>query len=328
MTCHEVQISTSLYLYGELDFAQEEEFERHLAECALCQRTLDREKIWHTALRSSSDDVPLNLLTDCRQDLHTALANVSAAEQPRWWTSIWQRVSFPTGSLRLAMASFIFFVGFAFARWTEHSVAEDNGRSGPLQTGPLLDAGVLGPSSIRVRDVQSPDRDHIRIVIQQVRDGEVIGNMEDRQVRQLLLTASANSADPGVRIDSVEMLGRQVSGAAGDLQDGSDIRDVLLNSAQHDTNAAVRLKALEGLRRFSNDAAAREALKLVLQNDENAGVRSEAIDILAPLDRSFQLTPDLAGTLHAVMQSLPADDYVHARCQQVLQTTNTVVRVY
>ena len=44
MTCQDVQSSLSLYLYGELDFAQEEEVENHLADCAACQLSLAREK--------------------------------------------------------------------------------------------------------------------------------------------------------------------------------------------------------------------------------------------------------------------------------------------
>ena len=59
MTCHQVQLSLSLYLYAELDFSQEEELERHLSECDLCKRALDREKAWHSALKAENADVPL-----------------------------------------------------------------------------------------------------------------------------------------------------------------------------------------------------------------------------------------------------------------------------
>jgi len=42
MTCHDVQLQLSLYLYGELNFASEEALENHLSECAFCQRALAR----------------------------------------------------------------------------------------------------------------------------------------------------------------------------------------------------------------------------------------------------------------------------------------------
>ena len=62
MTCQQVQKDLSLYLYGELDFAREEELETHLSECAFCQRALAREKEWHTAANAERMDVPLDLL--------------------------------------------------------------------------------------------------------------------------------------------------------------------------------------------------------------------------------------------------------------------------
>ena len=44
MTCAEVQAALSLYLYGELDFANEEAVESHIDECPFCQLALNREK--------------------------------------------------------------------------------------------------------------------------------------------------------------------------------------------------------------------------------------------------------------------------------------------
>jgi HEAT repeats/Putative zinc-finger len=330
MTCHEVQLNTSLYLYGELDFAQEEVLEQHVAECALCQRMLEREKAWHASLKVSGDDVPFDLLAHCRQDLHVALDGAGKRERAAGWERIWwERISsgfsLRRGSMQLAVASFIFFIGFGAASWVDR-----NGVPEGLQTsGPFAASSVFGPSTTRIREIQPAARDQVRIIVEQVQDGEVTGSIGDQDVRQLLLAAMRDSNDPGIRVDSVEMLNRQVlDQQALSGREGNDIRDVLLNSVQHDSNAAVRLKALEGLRRFAGDPVAREALKFVLQNDENAGVRSEAIDILAPANGSIQITPDLVGTLQDVIRSLPDDDYVRARCQQVLRTTNAAFDVY
>ncbi|HMF74458.1 MAG TPA: HEAT repeat domain-containing protein [Bryobacteraceae bacterium] len=330
MTCHEVQLNTSLYLYGELDFAPEEELERHVEECAFCQRMLDREKTWHSALKSGSDDVSLDLLSRCRRDLHASLPGASrrlaaASWGSDWWGRISSGFSLPRGSMKLAMASFIFFIGFGMARWTDR-----NGVPEALQSsGPFSASSLLGPSTTRVREIQPAAQDRVRIIVEQVRDGEVTGSVTDQDVLQLLLAATRDSADPGIRVDSVEMLNRQtLDQQALSGQDGNDIRDVLLNTVRHDPNAAVRLKALEGLRRFAGDSGVRETLKFALEKDENAGVRSEAIDILAPVDGKLQMTPDLAGTLQDLMRSLPDDDYVRARCQQVLRTTNAAFDVY
>ena len=126
-------------------------------------------------------------------------------------------------------------------------------------------------------------------------------------------------SDPGIRVYSVEVLKGQR---------GEDVRDALLKSARLDPNAAVRLKALEGLRQFTPDSSTVETLKYVLEHDDNAGVRSEAIDMLAPVGHNLQPAPDLAGTLQQIMRSEREDDYVRARCQQMLRQMNAPIAVY
>jgi predicted anti-sigma-YlaC factor YlaD len=80
MTCHEAQSKLSLYLYGELEFADEEALEQHVSECALCERALVAEKAWHAALNAERTDVPLQLLGQCRSELKTAIASGRAGE--------------------------------------------------------------------------------------------------------------------------------------------------------------------------------------------------------------------------------------------------------
>ena len=105
-------------------------------------------------------------------------------------------------------------------------------------------------------------------------------------------------------------------------QTGPDVRDVLLANATRDPNAAVRLKALEGLRQFSNDQMTRQALMSVLQHDDNPGVRSEAIEVLVPSGAVVRLSSDLQGTLEQIIQSNRDDEYLRARCLQILRATN------
>ncbi len=89
MNCQQVQINLSLYLYGELDFAREEEVEDHLSACALCQRALAREKNLHTALNSERWDVPLDLVSQCRRELRTAISSSGASSRSRATWSRW-----------------------------------------------------------------------------------------------------------------------------------------------------------------------------------------------------------------------------------------------
>jgi hypothetical protein len=316
VNCHEAQADLSPYLYGELDFASEENLEEHLSGCAFCQRALESEKAWHTALNAERRDVPLDLLARCRQDLRSAF---SGEVKLRSIEPLWRRwlagldFSGRRWSGQIALASFLLFVGFTFARWVDR-----NGWPGGVDRGGLITMGVLNPTA-RIRDIQPEDAGNVRITVEQVRQGEVTGSVADENVRRLLLAATRESADPGIRVYSVEML---------TSQGGDDVRDALLNSVLHDPNAAVRLKAIEGLQRFAADSTSRSALRYVLEHDDNPGVRSQAIEILAPREGRLALTPELASTLQDIVRSDDSDDYVRTRCLEVLRQINAPVDVY
>jgi HEAT repeats/Putative zinc-finger len=313
MNCHQVQTNLSLYLYGELEFAAEEELEQHLESCSFCQLALSREKAWHTKLNGERQDVPLDLLGQCRRDLRMAMKSPEVKNtRPRWQLShILGSFDFGGGqwSKRLAFASFFLFAGFGFSNLMDR--VHLGSRLGVVNE--MQIAALNNPIS-RIRDIQPGANNQVRIVFDRVQEQEVMGSIQDEAVRRLLLTAIKDPADPGLRVDSVELLKGQ---------DGTDIRDALLYAVRHDENAAVRLKALEGLRRFQNDRATHEVLRSVLQYDSNPAVRSEAIDVLAPINGPLRITPELAGTLEEIARSERDDDYLRARCWQVLRTAAT-----
>jgi HEAT repeat protein len=179
--------------------------------------------------------------------------------------------------------------------------------------------GVFDTANAHVRDIQPAGQNGVRILVDRMQQQEITGNIDDDAVRQLLIAAMQDPTDPGVRVDSVEMLQHQSS---------KDVRDALLNSVRHDSNAAVRMKALEALQRFSNDAATRQAIEFVLKHDSNPDVRSEAIDILVPADRSVGLTPDVLTTLQDILNSERENDYVRSRSIQVLRAVNASSPIY
>jgi anti-sigma factor RsiW len=319
MTCPEVQAKLSLYLYGELDFAEEERLEEHAGQCAACERALAREKAWHTALNAERADVPLELLEQCRQDLRSAAGSLKAkGRSPRWSRPRWLAwldsldLLAPRWSMRLAVGSFLVFVGFSAAQLLDR-------RGFPGDSGIAAESmGMINPLSARIREVEPADNNRVRIVFDQ--EHSISGAVDSAEMRAWLLAAARDEQDPGIRVDSVEMLNQQA---------GSEVRDALLDSARNDPNAAVRLKAVEGLARYREDAVTLDGLVFVLEHDENAGVRSKAIDVLAPLSSpNVRIGPDLAGALADVMQSAQQDDYVRARCAELLRHIGSPLEVY
>lgn len=313
MTCPEVQTKLSLYLYGELAFAEEEHLEEHVDECAVCARALAREKGWHSAVNAERSDVPLELLEQCRQEWKTAAArSVRSSNAPSWWSWLGSLDLFaPRWPMRLAVGSFLVFLGFSGARLVDrHGWPGDSGIAADSM-------GMINPSSARIREVEPADNNRVRIVFDQERS--ISGPMDSAEMRAWLLAAARDEQDPGVRVDSVEMLNEQA---------GGEVRDALLEAARKDANAAVRLKAVEGLARYRDDAATREGLLFVLEHDDNAGVRSKAIDVLAPASTTVRIGPDLAAALAGVMRSGQQDDYVRLRCAELLRQMGGAVVVY
>ncbi len=312
MICRQVQSELSLYLYGELDFAREDAVERHLEECAFCDRALVREKAWHASINSGVQDYPRELVDQCRLDLKANLSrtNIDQTEDKVFPKLGWRDrfflvlgISASPWSIRLAVASSLLILGFGAGGWVER-----NGLPGVTQPGNSTEMSLFGPNT-RVRDVRPSENGKVRIFIDQVRQGEVVVSLDDTRVRQLLLAASQDPDDPAVRVDSVEIL---------ESQRGNDVRDALIATAYGDPNTAVRLTALEGLKNFTDDPNTQQALKYVLETDLDAGVRSEAIDILAPVNDKVEFNPYLAGMLEDIVRSDQSDDYIRLRCLQVL----------
>jgi hypothetical protein len=315
VTCAQVQTNLSFYLYGELDFAQEDELDNHLAACALCQLALAREKEWHASLNAERQDVSLELLSECRRGLRNALNSDSGpAKRFGWWSRLLPATFSPTRwSAQIAGASFLICVGFFAARLM------DSGRLPSLSASNIARMGMLDLSNTRVRDVQPEGVKGVRIVVDRVQQQEVTGTLDDASVRRLLFAAMHDSNNPALRVDSVEILQHQT---------GTDIRDALLSTAKSDPNAAVRIKALEGLRQFADDPLTRLAIEFVLKHDGNPDVRSEAIDVLLPVDQQVAITPDLLRTLEDIADSERENEYVRARSLAAVQAFTGSAPVY
>lgn len=305
MNCAQAQKSLSLYLYGEMSFAEEEAFEGHVDGCAFCSRALAREKNWHSALNAEQKDVPLELLASCRAELKEGTSAISSRTSHGWeWPHWGSAFRFPASSWSrgLAAASFLIFVGFTAGSWIGHN-------GGRIFTTPTSQASLFTPEVAQVRDIQQTGGHRVRIIVDQVRQREITGSVSDAPVRRLLLTAVRAAGDPGIRVDSVEVL-------AG--QNSEDVRQALVHSAETDPNAAVRLKAVQALQPFAYEPTARAALVSVLQHDTDPGVRAEAIDALAPIEPTLGFDPQLVGTLEHIAQSPTNGDYLRMRCLQLL----------
>ena len=172
----------------------------------------------------------------------------------------------------------------------------------------------MEPLASRVRYVEPQPSGQVQIVIDETRQRVLSGDMQDEDIRRLLLAAARESADPGLRVEMMDLLKSQPQ--------TDDVRRALLHALQHDPNSGVRLKALEALRSSAPDSEMRRVLSHVLLTDDNPGIRTQAVDLLVQ-----NREPSLAGVLQELM-TREDNNYVRLKCQKVLHEMNASVETF
>jgi HEAT repeat protein len=179
-----------------------------------------------------------------------------------------------------------------------------------------LDAGASGlaPVASRVRYVEPEASGKVKMVVEEIHERSLTGNIDDQNIQALLLAAARDPQNAGLRVESVDLLKSS--------RECPEVKNALLYSLQHDSNPGVRLKALEGLKNSSADPQVRQVLTQVLLADDNPGVRTQAIDLL------IQHKEDrMVGVLQELMRH-EDNGYVRLRCQKALHDMNASVETY
>jgi HEAT repeat protein len=179
---------------------------------------------------------------------------------------------------------------------------------------PVIGRASFEPVASRVRYVEPDGAGQVQIIVEETRQRVLSGDMQDEPIRRLLLAAARESADPGVRVETMDLLKSQAQ--------SSEVRRALLHALQHDPNGGVRLKALEGLRAAAKDAEVRRVLANVLLTDTNPGVRTQAVDLLTE-----NREPSLVGVLQELM-TREENNYVRLKCQKTLHEMNASVETF
>jgi HEAT repeats/Putative zinc-finger len=304
LNCKNVQGQFALLLYGELSFDEEERVESHLDGCTECRAALVRQRALHEALDGAAVSPSPALLSRCREDLTHLLAHEkpatgwAASGKPSWWRQM--TASWNIQFLRPMTAMALLAVGFFAAKVTP----------GLNLPGGVASMGLADFSGAQVRNVATEPDGRLRIVVNETRERTISGSREDRQIRELLMTAAKEGADPGLRAQTVTIL-------MGDA-DASDVREALAFAMANDENTNVRLKAMEGLERYTNDPVVQNALAHVLLNDPNSGIRTRAIDALDEREGQ-ELNRQMVGALQELM-GREDDQDVRERARRMLQS--------
>jgi hypothetical protein len=229
-----------------------------------------------------------NLLARTRVRLDEVL---DALPQASFFRRLSQRIHRGFGALQGApvMASILLLAGGAMGGWGGYRVAEHKVRAIPLaaQNTPSAVPVLSDPDSAQIAGVSSitlePDSENVEVRFERVTPETAFGTLDDPQIRQLLVLAARNYANPVVHDDSVKLLARECQ--AGHECGGGPVRNTLMVALRYDKDARVRRKALEGLEAYiSADTRVRDAVLEAVLHDSDADVRAEAISLLEPVD--------------------------------------------
>jgi hypothetical protein len=301
MTCEEAHEWIVLAAYGELPDEEAHKLALHLREgdqgCADCRA--EQEQL--LALKKLAAAHPViepnaNLVARSRTRLEDAL---DALPPKRWYDRVadWMTRT-ATGLQAAPVAACLLLVagaglgslgGYEFSARHAAASGEVSAPSIPVakQGNPnsaIPSGEIAGVSAI----VQQPNSHLVQVSYNQVEPRRVEGTLDDPAIRQLLMVASQNGANPDVRDNSVGLLAaecRAGHGCDGASVQATGVRAALMVALRYDRSAAVRQKALEGLQPYvAEDTQVRDAVLETLLNDPDAKVRTTAIGMLEPVE--------------------------------------------
>jgi hypothetical protein len=288
MNCELAHERIVMAAYGELPDDATHELERHLATCATCGQELEQMR----ALKLLADAYPVeeplaNLVARSRIRLEEAL---DALPPTRWFERLLQKLRNNAAGLQSApiAASLLLVIGGGVGSLGGYYVAQNhaarNGEAGQvssLPTKPLdqSEGDVASISSIE----RQPNSEVINVRFNELVPREIQGSLDSPKIRRLLMLASENAASAGIRDDSVGLLASECR--AGHECQATGIREALMISLRYDRNAGVRQKALEGLQPYVvEDVRVRDAVLEALLNDSDPRIRTDAVNILEPVE--------------------------------------------
>ncbi|HEX3352687.1 MAG: HEAT repeat domain-containing protein [Terriglobales bacterium] len=304
MKCEWVQQNILLHIYNELPDDARYELEQHVARCGECAAELKATRQFHAAISQFPVDEPSpNLVTASRMRLQEALETTEQG-------GFWQRLVFDPGAwlrpikLAPALTAAIFILGFAGGIGATYQVMNNRNPVETLSPAPS-EASITGIQSIQ----QQPGSSQISIRYNTVSTQEAQGSLNDQRIQQLLLFATRNNYNSGVRMDSVDLLTQTPNDA--------HVREALLYALRYDSNPGVRLKALEGLGSYvKDDVRVRDAVLEALMNDSNPGLRAQALRLLEPVRAD--------SSVRVVLEKLAEKDsnqYIQSQARNVLAQT-------
>jgi hypothetical protein len=269
MNCDWIKENVVLYIYDELADDAKYEFEHHAQHCLACRKEVESARAFKNDLAALPvQDASPNLLAASRIRLQESL---ESAQQSRGFSRFvfdfagWMQQARMAPALTVALL----MVGFAGGSLATYRMMKVPGpEAADHAMPPTSEADIAG-----IESVVSNDPNHVTIKYATLQPQSLQGSTDDPKIQQLLLLATRNNRNSGVRLDSVDVLTHRTADNA--------VREALVYALRYDKNPGVRLRSLDGLKSYvKNDVHVRDAVLEALMHDSNGGVRAEAVGLL------------------------------------------------
>ncbi len=338
--CSEWQPLLMLSAAGEeLESAEHDRLAAHLAQCPACSESLDREKELLALLAENHAEPDAALLASCRATLTDALDREEEggwlrrafgsllpanwlSPRPAWSAAVLLLIGFSVGVLAPRLLRHPENLKAPANSSPQIAATNDSGssQSAPADSSDSNPLANLAQSPIDLRtadvagiDVLPPDgvddSPRVQLQLRSQQPVTLSGTVNDDDVKDVLLGVLRNGERfcPDVRLDAVDLLRAR--------NNDPDVRAALCHTVRNDRNAAVRLKALEALDGAEPEDIVQQTLLSALVDDDNPGVRVEAINELRELAAKGSVSSDDGHMLSVLRDRMQKDPNTYIRLQ-------------
>jgi HEAT repeats len=292
----------NLLAYEELDAERKRLTEAHIKDCASCREDWDQLKRLHRVMDDHAVQVPTeHLLNEARQELRAALRY--ERNKPTASSRVRDMFSRFVPSFRVGMSFAAMLVIGLFAGYMMAPVKRI------LIQGPVPEVASTDISNIRFIDAD-PSDGQIEFAYDAVKPMRVKGNVNSKEIQDLLTYALMREQNPGVRLRAVNTLGANRKVGAD-----PEVKAALITALKSDGNDGVRKEAMAVLKTYPFDSDIQNAFVYVLQRDVNPALRIDAIKSLE--DKKIQ-NPELLTVLKEKSES-DDNSYIRRRATNILQ---------
>lgn len=324
---------------GELEDAEHDRLSAHLAQCPTCRESLERERELLALLAENHTEPDAALLSSCRASLtdaldrqeeggwlRRALGSFLPADwltpRPAWSAAVLLLIGFSVGVLAPRLLRHP--ANLAAPGNSSSQIAatndSDSAQGVPVDSSGSNPLANIAPSplDLRAADVAGidvlpsdsvDDSPRVELQLRAQQPVTLSGTVNNDDVKDVLLGVLRNGERfcPDVRLDAVDLLRQR--------NNDPDVRAALCHTVRNDRNAAVRLKALEALDGTEPEDIVQQTLLDALVDDDNPGVRVEAINELRDLAASGRVSSDNRHMMSVLRERMQKDPNTYIRLQ-------------